>query len=123
MSLFKKNVVYVGIYSIYDPVVKDRSCKFSPPFFAVSDDLACQALCETLRRHHPSFDCMMSSDFLRMELWRLGSVDLAAGNLVARKHHYLVCKLSEYLHRDHVFQFMRSVSYPTQEEINNSNME
>lgn len=32
MSLFKKNVVYVGIYSIYDPVVKDRSCKFSLPF-------------------------------------------------------------------------------------------
>ena len=119
MSLFEpKKSKCFGIYSLYDPAVKDQVCKFSPPFFSPSDDIACSALCETLRRHNTSFEALIASDFLRMELWRLGSFEPCKGSLLAtRSHKYRVCKLAEYFSRDYVQHYMRSLQYPSLEQI------
>lgn len=119
MSLFmKRKSSYVGIYLLYDPAVPDTACKFSPPFFSPADDLACQALLETLRRHSTSFEELISSPFLRMDLHRIGSVDLNSGKLIHdRKHKYKVCNVGSYLEKPHVRNFMMSVPYPAESEV------
>lgn len=114
----ESSVPWVGIYLIYDPAVPDVQCKFSPPFFSVNDTVACQALLETLRRHCTSFDQLYKSDFRRMDLWRIGSVDLKIGKVVAdRKHRYKVENVGDYLNRDYVKHYMSSVPYPAESEV------
>lgn len=111
-------VSLVGIYLIYDPAVLDKQCKFSPPFFSPNDSIACQGLLETLRRHCTSFDQLYKSDFRRMDLWRIGSVDLSTGKVVAdRKHRYKVDNVGFYLDQDFVKHYMMSVPYPSESEV------
>lgn len=113
-----KDATYVGIYLVYDPAVPDTAAKFSPPFFSPSDDVASQALLETLRRHVTSFESLMKSPFLRMDLWRVGSVELNHGSVVTgRKHRYRVCNVQSLLDRDYVKHYMMSVPYPKKEEV------
>lgn len=112
----KKKSVFIGIYSMYDPEIPDA--KFSPPFFSPADDLAEQALLETMRRHSTSYEALYSSAFRRMKLWRIGSFDVAAGKLVSdRKHRYLVTGVGDLLDRDYVKHYMKTVPYPTKEEV------
>lgn len=113
MSLFAKSKSnnWVGIYTVLDPVLDKDLPRFSPPFFSTADDVACQALLETLRRHSLSFEELYSSPFLRMELWRIGSVDLNKGVVVEHKHRYKVVTMSEYLERPHIKHYMQSLPY------------
>lgn len=118
MSLFaKKSKHFVGIYSILDPALSKDLPRFSPPFVSVNDSVALQALLETLRRHSSSFDNLYKSEFRRMELWRLGSVDLTNGKIVSdRIHHYKVENVGDYLDRDFVKHYMSSVPYGSDDE-------
>lgn len=118
--MFSKKIepVFVGIYLMYDPKLPEKAVRFSPPFFSVSDDVACQALLETLRRHSTSFDQLYASEFLRLDLWRAGSVDLESGKVVSSsKHRYKVCNVGEYLQKDFVRHYMSTVPYPSEAEI------
>lgn len=120
MGIFKHDAkpVFVGIYLMYDPKIPDKAAKFSPPFFSPADDVACQALLETLRRHHTSFDQLYGSEFLRLDLWRVGSVDLGSGRVVSNaQHRYKVCNVGDYLNKDFVRHYMSSVPYPAKNEI------
>lgn len=121
MSIFKKSSQSgpsVGIYLIYDPAVPDKACKFSPPFFSPSDDVAWSAVCETLRRHSTSFEELYKSLFLRMDLWRVGSVNLDTGVVINNsKHRYKVGNVGEHLNKDYVKHYMMSIPYPAESEV------
>lgn len=119
MSLFSssKPSHWVGIFSILDPAMSKDQPRFSPPFFSTADDVACQALLETLRRKTSSYEELYQSLFLRMELWRLGSVDLDEGKIFKRaQHRYKVVSVRDYLDRDYVKHYMRSVPYGAEVE-------
>lgn len=113
MGLFKKSSSHwVGIFSILDPALSKDQPRFSPPFFSTADDVACQALLETLRRKTSSYEELYQSPFLRMELWRLGSVDLDEGRILkSAQHRYKVVSVCDYLEREYVRHYMKSVPY------------
>lgn len=111
-----KKPVLIGVYSLFDLEIPDT--KFSPPFFSISDDLAEQAVLETMRRHSTSYEALYSSAFRRMRLWRVGSFDVFLGKLVSdRKNRYLVTGIGDLLDRDYVKHYMKTVPYPTKEEV------
>ena len=116
MSIFSKKSEEkcVGIFSIYDPAIPD--CKFSPPFFSAADDLAKQAILETLRRKCKSFDALLKSEFLRMDLWHIGTMRLSDAKLLCLpKYRYKVCNVGELLRSPSISAYMKSVTYESEE--------